>query len=90
MTYENGASESKTDLRFDLLPAVEIAEIANVLGKGAIKYGDDNWKGISTASHLNHAMQHIFAYIAGDRSDDHLSHAATRCIFAMYTAKNKS
>jgi len=90
VTYDNGASESKTELRFDLIPPDEIATIAKVLGQGAIKYGDDNWKALPTWTHLNHALQHIFAYLANDKSDDHLSHAATRLIFAMWSNKKKS
>jgi len=89
VTYANGASESKTELRFDLIPSDEIATIAKVLGQGAIKYGDDNWKSLPTWTHLNHALQHIFAYLAGDQSDDHLSHAATRLIFAMWSDKKE-
>jgi Domain of unknown function (DUF5664) len=84
VTHANGAKESKTNARFDLLPAFEVATIAQILGAGAIKYGDNNWHGISTASHLNHALQHVFAYMFGDRSDDHLGHAATRLLFAMW------
>lgn len=89
VTYPNGASESKTELRFDLIPPDEIATIAKVLGRGAIKYGDDNWKSLPTWTHLNHALQHIFAYLANDKSDDHLSHAATRLIFAMWSDKKE-
>ena len=89
VTYDNGASESKTELRFDLIPPDEIATIAKVLGQGAIKYGEDNWKALPTWTHLNHALQHIFAYLANDKSDDHLSHAATRLIFAMWSNKKE-
>ena len=88
VTNSNGASESGTNLRFDLIPSEEIATIAAILIEGAIKYGEYNWKGITTMSHINHALQHIFAYISGDRSDDHLGHAATRLMFAMWTAKH--
>lgn len=90
VTHANGSSESKTDLRFDLLPAVEIATIAKILGEGSVKYGDNNWHGITTESNLNHALQHIFAFLAGDESDDHLGHAATRLLFAMYKENNKT
>ena len=90
ITHSNGASESKTDLRFDLIPAEELAIIAKILNDGAIKYGEFNWEGISTKSHLNHAIQHVFAYLSGDRSDDHLGHAATRCMFAMWTDKHSN
>ena len=89
VTYANGASESKTELRFDLIPPDEIATIAKVLGQGAIKYGEDNWKALPTWTHLNHALQHIFAFLANDKSDDHLSHAATRLIFAMWSDKKE-
>jgi Domain of unknown function (DUF5664) len=89
VTHANGAKESKTKSRFDLLPAFEVATIAQILGAGAVKYGENNWHGISTASHLNHALQHVFAYMFGDRSDDHLGHAATRLLFAMWKENNK-
>lgn len=90
VTHPNGASESKTNLRFDLLPPVEIATIAKILGEGSVKYGEDNWHGITTESNLNHALQHIYAFLAGDESDDHLGHAATRLLFAMWKENNKT
>jgi hypothetical protein len=90
-TDSTGASQSATSLRFDLIPAIEIAEIAKVLAEGEVKYpsrdGVPNWHGISTNDHLNHALQHIYAYLGGDRTDSHLAHAATRLIFAMFTSK---
>jgi hypothetical protein len=93
-TDSTGASQSATSLRFDLIPAIELAEIAKVLAEGEVKYpsrdGVPNWHGISTNDHLNHALQHIYAYLGGDRSDSHLAHAATRLIFAMFTSKGDS
>ena len=32
--------------------------------------------------HVNHAVQHLFAYLAGGESDDHLDHAILRAMFA--------
>ena len=59
---------------------------AAVAKYGAEKYGetllDRNYKKISTEEHVNHAVQHLFAYLAGDESDDHLSHAILRAMFA--------
>ncbi len=41
---------------------------------GAIKYGDKNWeKGIPTECYLESADRHLAKYLAGDRSEDHLS-----------------
>jgi len=31
-------------------------------------------------------LAHVYAYLAGDRSDSHLSHAACRILFAGHTA----
>jgi hypothetical protein len=32
--------------------------------------------------HINHAIVHLFASLAGDKSDDHIAHAVVRCLFA--------
>ena len=60
---------------------------AEVAKYGAEKYGetlfDRNYKKIPPEEHVNHAIQHLFAYLAGDESDDHLSHAILRTMFAF-------
>lgn len=85
VTRENGAKESASPYRFDILPPLAIADVAEVMAVGAIKYGIDNWKSLPAESHLNHAMQHIFAYIAGDTQEgdviEHARHVATRILF---------
>ena len=53
------------------------------LAEGAVKYGDNNWRKIPIADHINHALTHQMAYLAGDTSDDHLAHAACRALFAL-------
>jgi len=41
---------------------------------GARKYGDSNWeKGIPSSCYLESLDRHLALYIAGDRSEDHLS-----------------
>jgi Domain of unknown function (DUF5664) len=59
--------------------------LAQVLKDGADKYGPDNWRKIGRADHLNHCLAHIFAHLAGDSGDEHLTHAACRLLFAMET-----
>ena len=53
---------------------------------GAEKYNETlqnrNYKRISAEEHINHAIQHLYAFLAGDESDDHLSHAILRAMFA--------
>lgn len=81
-----GGKQSKTEYRLDLIPTEAIFPLAKVLKEGEEKYGSDkNWKRISTTDHLNHALIHIYAHLAGDTQDDHLSHALCRLAFAITT-----
>ncbi len=85
ITNSHGGKQSYTPYRFDLLPPVATAEVAKVLAYGASRYAPGNWRLISTEDHINHLLGHCIAYLAGDTSDDHLSHMATRALFALET-----
>lgn len=82
---EQGGKQSDSPYRCDLLPSTALLKIANVLKQGAKKYGENNWRRITQKEHLNHAITHLLAFMAGDRQDDHVSHAACRALFAMET-----
>ncbi len=69
--------------RCDLVDAPALFQLAAVLAKGAAKYGEDNWRGIPVELQINHALQHLYAFLAGDTSDDHLGHAFCRCMMAL-------
>lgn len=83
ITNELGGKQSKVSYRFDLLDAKSMFEMTKVLHEGAIKYGEDNWRLISVQEHLNHLIIHAYAYLAGDKSDEHLSHILCRAMFAQ-------
>lgn len=85
VTNSAGAKQSRTEYRCDLLPVKATLAVAEVLKNGAAKYGDNNWRGITTPDHLNHALIHIFAHLAGDTQEPHLSHAACRVLMALET-----
>ncbi len=80
---EHGGKQSKVEYAFDQLDPQAMFQLAGILQKGAEKYGRDNWKRITPEEHLNHALQHIFAHLAGDKQDDHLGHAFCRLMFAI-------
>lgn len=82
-TNDRGGSQSYIPVRFDLIDAKALFEMAKVLDTGARKYGEDNWRLISVNDHLNHMLMHTFAYLAGDDTDDHLSHILCRATFAL-------
>lgn len=83
---ETGAKQSKSFYRCDLLPPHAILRVAEVLHHGAEKYGAWNWLPIPFDEHLNHALIHLFAFQAGDTSEDHLGHAACRLLMCIERA----
>lgn len=82
-TNEKGGSQSDIPVRFDLIDAKAMFEMAKVLDHGAKKYGANNWRKIDVEDHLNHLLMHTYAYLAGDRTDEHLSHILCRATFAL-------
>jgi hypothetical protein len=82
---ELGGQQSLSAYRSDLLPPRALLAVARVLKQGADKYGDNNWRLICRADHLNHALTHVLAELAGDAQDEHLVHAACRLLFALET-----
>lgn len=83
VTNARGGKQSASPYRLDLMPPLAALAVAKVLRHGADKYGPNNWHAIDVGDHLNHALAHLFAFLAGDGSDDHLEHAACRVLFAL-------
>ena len=75
--------QSPTFYRFDLMDPMAMFALGKVLYEGAEKYGTDNWRHIPTNNHINKALIHIYAYLAGDTTDEHLEHAFTRLMMAI-------
>lgn len=82
-TNERGASQSQVEYHFDSIDARALLELARVHAQGDTKYGRDNWRGIAERDHINHALIHLYAYLAGDTQDDHLAHALCRTEMAL-------
>lgn len=85
ITVANAAGGKQSDLhfRFDLMDPDAMFALAGILDHGERKYGERNWGKIPTNSHLNHALVHIYAYLAGNKEDDHLGHAFCRLMMAI-------
>lgn len=81
-----GGKQSKSPYAFELLPPSALFAAAKVAREGAEKYGETicnrNYTKISSESHINHAIAHLYAHLAGDNSDEHLAHAIVRLLFA--------
>ena len=60
--------------------------IAETCHEGAVKYSDHNWeRGMPVNDLLKHAIRHVYLYLGGDRSEDHLSHAGWGLLAAMHS-----
>lgn len=84
-TNEAGGMQTKLPVRMDLIPASVLLEVAAVLAEGAEKYGEYNWVLIDTNDHINHAITHLYRFLSGDVSENHLAHAICRVMFAAFT-----
>ena len=66
----------------------QVMKIAKVLQYGASRYAPNNWRLIPQEEHINHALIHIVAHLAGDRQDEHIDHALCRLMMAYATKKS--
>lgn len=89
ITNAQGGSQSDTKYAFTELDPHAMFVLAEILYTGRAKYGKNNWRKIPVEDHINHALVHINAYIAGDTQDDHLGHAFCRMMFAVAMEKVK-
>lgn len=77
-TFDSGAvrSADADATRYDLISPIALEAWAKTCAEGAAKYGDFNWeRGMPAHDLLNHALRHIYMFLGGDRSEDHLPHA---------------
>jgi hypothetical protein len=75
--------------RFDLLPADCIKRLAQHYENGAEKYGDNNWKlGQPSSRYIDSGLRHFFAYLHGDRSEDHLMAVVFNAFGIAYNEMN--
>lgn len=85
--FSTGAvrSTDANSTRYDLISPVGLRRIAETYAEGAKKYGDNNWqKGMPASDTMNHAIRHINLWLSGDKTEDHLAHAAWNLIAIMH------
>lgn len=77
-------------VRYELIPADALEELAKVYSRGASKYADRNWeKGMSWSRCFGSLMRHSWKFWSGERDDPetgchHMAMAAWNC-FALLT-----
>lgn len=86
--YNTGAVRSGDckDVRYDLISPIGLRALAQTYAEGAEKFGVCNWEnGMPVTDLLNHAIAHVYKFLGGDRSEDHLGHAAWNIIGAIHS-----
>ena len=79
-------SSDVEEFRYDLISPIGLREVARAAAEGAEKYGDWNWeRGMPVHDLLNHVIAHVYQFLAGDRGEPHLGHAAWGLLAAIHS-----
>ena len=72
--------------RYDLISPISMKRLALHFENGAKKYGDHNWqKGQPLMRYMDSAIRHLYAYIEGNRDEDHMAAAAWNALAVIHT-----
>lgn len=91
-TFSTGAirGTDMSECLLHMIPPTALRAWGRAFGEGAAKYGKYNWlKGFPISSLLDHALGHIFKFIEGDESEDHLGHALWNIGAAIHFKETK-
>jgi hypothetical protein len=76
-TFSTGMNRDvQTDKpRYDLLDRSMLKRWAELMARGALKYGENNWRKAETQEEMDRfdasLLRHTFQLLEGDRSEDH-------------------
>lgn len=87
VNYATGARRDTNEGkgRFDLLPAVALARVAQLYQRGEVKYGPHNWeKGIPSSRFLDSLLRHAFQISEGERTEDHKAAVVFNALGLMF------
>jgi hypothetical protein len=69
---------------YHLIPIEGIAKTAAVMRRGELAGRPDNgWREVPIKEHINHAISHLLAYVAGRYDESHLANASCRVLMAL-------
>lgn len=86
--YDTGAVRSSDckAVRYDLISPIGLEALAKTYAEGAQKFGEFNWEnGMPAVDMINHAIRHLYRFLAGERDEDDLGHAAWNILGAIHS-----
>lgn len=85
--FETGAKRDTQDNkpRYDLIPVAALKRLAMLYARGAQKYGEGNFeKGMSFKRVLASLLRHVYAFVEGEVTEDHLAAVAWNAFALMF------